>query len=200
MTTTNVETIKSSAMDENSYLVETDGRNYVVDPGMGTAEIVNEILDDGRVSIILTHGHGDHIIEIDKLYYDEICIHDLDLPYLRDETMSLVKFFGENPKIDFDRIRSPQSLPKEWAAFHTPGHTPGSCCFMLEGKWLFTGDTVFSNSIGRTDFEGGNDEQIFESLKQLKNLFALNPSLIILPGHGESATAGEILRENPFFK
>jgi len=83
-------------------------------------------------------------------------------------------------------------------AIHTPGHTPGSTCYLLEGEMpmLFSGDTLFRRSIGRTDLWGGDTAQILESIRQ--KLFSLDPETPVVCGHGPGTTIGEERRLNPF--
>jgi glyoxylase-like metal-dependent hydrolase (beta-lactamase superfamily II) len=85
------------------------------------------------------------------------------------------------------------------SVLHTPGHTPGSCCFSLAEKEsiLFSGDTLFNHSIGRTDLWGGNFEQIIDSISQ--RLFTLDDSTRVIPGHGPDTEIWTEKKENPFF-
>ena len=80
------------------------------------------------------------------------------------------------------------------SVLHTPGHTPGSCCFLC-GDALFSGDTLFAGSIGRTDFPGGDDQAMAASLRMLA---ALEPGIRVFPGHGESTTLSKERMENPY--
>lgn len=86
-------------------------------------------------------------------------------------------------------------------AIHTPGHTPGSCCFCLQNgknQLIFSGDTLFQRGIGRTDLPGGDFEQIKKSIKN--RLYKLDDDSIVIPGHGEKTRIGEEKRDNPFIR
>jgi len=79
---------------------------------------------------------------------------------------------------------------------HTPGHTPGGVCFVSDSTCVFSGDTLFYRSIGRTDLEGGNYEQLITSIRQ--KLYTLGDDLVVFPGHGQPTTILEEKHENPF--
>ena len=113
--------------------------------------------------------------------------------------LNLGKYFklGEI-NVPAEKLKNNRELDEKWKVIHTPGHTEGSSCYLLDNKFLFTGDTLFFNSIGRTDLPGGNDLQMKASLRKLKELLDENPSLIIHPGHDRSGTAEEVLINNPF--
>ena len=80
---------------------------------------------------------------------------------------------------------------------HTPGHTRGSICIVNDSKFVFTGDTLFCGSIGRSDLPGGNEKVLMESLKRLKKI---NGSVVVYPGHGPASTISEELRSNPYLR
>jgi glyoxylase-like metal-dependent hydrolase (beta-lactamase superfamily II) len=79
---------------------------------------------------------------------------------------------------------------------HTPGHTPGSICLVCEPNWVISGDTLFRRGIGRTDLAGGDEDAIYHSIET--RLYALDPSMLVYPGHGEPTTIGDERRLNPF--
>ena len=97
---------------------------------------------------------------------------------------------------DGDRLRVAGAAIEVW---HTPGHTPGSCCFKVQsstGPLLLAGDTLFAGSIGRTDLPGGDFPTIARSIKQ--RLYTLDPDTAVIPGHGPPTTVGDEARHNPF--
>ncbi|HDP77320.1 MAG TPA: MBL fold metallo-hydrolase [Mesotoga infera] len=188
-------------MDENCYVVEETDRVTIIDPGWGVSSELLPFVGSKQVRILLTHGHADHIFDLDKIISDEIVIHELDRDMLIDPEKSLLNIFGKEVLLlEEAKIWTPEILDGQWKCLHTPGHTEGSCCFLYGEKQLFSGDTVFSNSIGRTDLPGGNEIEMQKSIQQLRRLFNELPCLRVFPGHGPEATAQVILRENPFFR
>lgn len=191
----------SELLEENTYVVELAGRVFVVDPGEGASSFVEQIAGKTRVTVLITHAHADHFCSLQNLNYDFLFLHRLEKVSL----MSPEKHLGNYLDISSLDVKSHQiceldDLPSPWSYIHTPGHTPGSVCFDLKGDILFTGDTVFSDAIGRTDLPGGSDEKMRSTLTALKKHFAQNPHLNILPGHGPEATASKILVRNPYFR
>ena len=177
-----------NAINENEYIILGKSSALIIDPGIGGSES-DELLDGLPVSkIILTHGHFDHIHSAkyfaDK-YNAKIYIHEDDSAYLSDmslcdpvgfgmaiETFSADVLLRNGDVIDFEG--------QKIKVLHTPGHTPGSIC-LLYGNELFSGDTLFENGIGRTDFPGSSDDMMKSSLTYLKEM---DDDIKIYPGHG----------------
>ncbi len=193
----------------NFYMVTDESTNemFVVDPG-DCADIVKELINNADATlkyIILTHAHTDHIgalDEVKKAFDVPIVIHRDDADGLNDGDLNLCPAFGEKSPsskadicvTDGDTL----SVGKSTIRFlHTPGHTPGSMCILFDDK-LISGDTIFYNSIGRTDFPGGSFESLVSSVKD--KIYTLNPDTIIYPGHGETTTVGYEIMYNPFIK
>lgn len=152
--------------------------------------------------IFLTHGHIDHIHDINKFEATDakFAIHDLD-----EEKLYTKKHLGDRFGMSILPVSGDIILNKksyyikshEIKVIHTPGHTAGSVCFDIEGV-LFTGDTLFRGSVGRTDFEDGNFDQLMESLAYLKKKYP--PHTLVYPGHGLETTLENESIFNYYFK
>lgn len=196
------------SLEVNCYVVVADsGRAILIDPGAEPVKI-KRFIKDNRISpafILHTHGHIDHIGADSKLCLP-VYIHKKDLPLLKNPQLNLSALFSEpfalkdNIKtFDSDCILTLDSISLK--VIHTPGHTPGSCCFLLLGqerKILFSGDTLFYLGIGRTDFTGGCQQELMKSIKE--KLFSLDDDTLVYPGHGPGTTIGKEKKNNPFLK
>ena len=173
------------------YLLWEDGRDdcLIIDPGAEPKRIREAAGGRKIAGILLTHGHFDHIDAVGELMAADtvLAIHSQDAPMLTDPALnaglSLMRALVTAPEAnrllaEGDRF-SPAGL--EIAVLHTPGHTPGSCCFRI-GNGLFTGDTLFRMGCGRTDLPGGSEEQMETSLRRLCDLLKREP-MPIYPGH-----------------
>lgn len=170
----------------NSYLIDD---KYVVDPGLGIGKHVNS-----KVDIILTHAHFDHILGIKELNYDKIYLHPKDFEMIKAPNKNLSNMIGEPFEIKDNLF----DISKFFEVLNTPGHTDGSVIIFFKNH-IFTGDTVFADSIGRTDLPGGSQAKMESSLKKLKRkLKYFNSDVIIHPGHMNETTIERILEENPY--
>ncbi|MDR0471997.1 MAG: MBL fold metallo-hydrolase [Nitrososphaerota archaeon] len=195
-----IETFSVGMLSTNCYLVSCSETKeaIIIDPGLDSlfeAKLITDYIDQAGLKIkyiLNTHGHSDHISGdsiLQKKYGVSICIHPQDVCFLADidtqgqpvhillDEGSLVKFGGETLKV-----------------LHTPGHTPGSICLISE-QVVFTGDTLFAGTIGRTDFPEGSHSDMIKSLHKIE---ALPDSLWVYPGHGETSKIGDEKRVNPF--
>ena len=187
---------------------EESREGVVVDAGGDAARIIAMVERNGLNigQIINTHGHFDHVganRPLVERFGARLLIHAADAPLL-EHAADVARSYGvqvENPpppdtfltegmEIAFGRCRM--------QVLHTPGHTPGGCCLYLEAeKKIITGDTLFADSIGRSDFPGGSHEQLLQSIRT--KLFTLPDDVTAYPGHGPETTIGHEKRHNPYF-
>lgn len=193
---------------ENCYLYACPQTReaVIIDPGDEPEQIIETIQKLNLIPkyIINTHGHIDHISAIDavsKVYPVPLAIHPADVYMYTDVRMA--SFFGLTAPLV---KRKPNILLKEGdritfgtlslEVLHTPGHTPGGVCLVSRPVCVFSGDTLFYRSIGRTDLDGGNYEQLLTSIRE--KLYTLDDDLVVFPGHGQPTTLLEEKHENPF--
>ena len=193
---------------ENTWLVadSATGDALVIDPGGETVRVLGLAQPDFRIGRILaTHGHVDHIVGA-----EELCrrtgapfqIHAGDEPFVR-------ALPGQAAGLGFGAARSPTVTAfladgeairvggHDGRVIHTPGHSPGGVSLYFPGDGLlFTGDTLFAGSVGRTDLPGGNAPELLRSIRE--RLFPLGDDVRFFPGHGPGGTLGEERRRNPY--
>jgi hydroxyacylglutathione hydrolase len=204
-------TIPVGPLQCNCYVLwEDPSAALVIDPGDEGDRIASELRRRGIVPKLLvsTHGHFDHVGGVDALRsafpVAAYKIHRADVPIL-----SMVPAGGKMWGITIPPIPKPTEFLDADARYdfggldvrpiHTPGHTPGSTCFHApKDKMVFTGDTLFLQSIGRTDFPGGNMDQILESIHE--RLLTLPADTKVLPGHGPGSTIAQEAEHNPFLQ
>lgn len=207
-----IKTVPLGAMSANCYVIcdEETKIGAVIDPGEFSSRLLQEIVASGMKElkyILCTHGHFDHVEGAGRLkekYPDaEILIGADDAPALNDGYLSLATWFGapfypcvaDKSLKDGDKIEVGGITLKVIA---TPGHTPGGVLYYDEvNKVVFTGDTVFKGSVGRTDFFGGDSATLMKSVKKLK---LLPKDCTVLSGHGEKTTIEHELKYNMFLR
>ena len=191
-------TLILGAIATNCYVLEDAGEQAVIDPAMPAQELL-DLVDSlgGKLKyILLTHGHFDHILGVAALKkrYPEavIAIHPADADCLHDPQKSLLArhFSGAAESASADKLlRDEESLPFGAGALRvlfTPGHTPGSVCYLWEDdKRIFSGDTLFCDGYGRVDFPGGSLTTLRHSLQRLGSLPG---DWRVYPGHEEETT------------
>ena len=206
---TKVHTLVVGPFAVNCYLlwnIQT-AEGLIIDPGAEGEEIAAQIdeLQMNPRAILLTHGHGDHIAavaELKELYDIPLYIGAGEEVLLADPSANISAFFDHPivaPKPDLT-VRDEQVIRVagiDLLVLATPGHTSAGVCYLEEAAGrLFTGDTIFAGSIGRTDLPGGNYEELIESIQ--RKILPLPDSVLILPGHGPHSTVGTERVANPF--
>ena len=188
-----IKTFVEPPIDNNNYLIidEETKEAALIDCSSIDDRIDEEIEKQGAnlKYILLTHGHFDHIAGIRPNRFKnnpQIVMHKADLDWLNNANQYLPMFGMPEitiPKVDIfvedgDTI---QLGSLEIKVLHTPGHTQGGVCYLIDGN-LFSGDTIFREAVGRCDLEGGNFNQIVESIQD--KIFTLPAKTVIYPGHG----------------
>jgi len=177
----------------NCYILgdERRGEGLVIDPGDDAVRIVSVIskLQLRILYILITHGHFDHTgaaSELKRITGASLMIHSLDAKGL---DVKPDGYLEEGQKISLGTFTI--------RVIHTPGHSPGGVCFYAPGA-VFTGDTLFAGSVGRTDFPGGNHDSLIRGVVQ--KIFPLGDNIRVYPGHGPNSTIGRERVNNPFFR
>ena len=209
-----VKSIVVGVVGTNCYIVyDKKSRDAVIiDPGAEAQRILS-FLEEEELhpqAILLTHGHFDHILAVPALREK----YKIPLYAAEEERTMLgngqLNMSGRDPEDnveiqDFTALRDGEELEflgKKWKVLSTPGHTRGSICFFVEGEvpYLFSGDTLFCESYGRTDLYSGSEKEIIRSIR--KKLFTLPEETLVFPGHEESTTIRNEKSYNPvnFFR
>ena len=204
-----IEKFSDNMMDENCYVItdEKSGESAVIDPGFDESKLLKYIKKSNVKYILLTHGHFDHIgavYDIKELTGAKVCISKADEPCLNDNEKNLSKrAFGFKIKdVNADIIFNDGDIiklgDKEIKVISTPGHSEGSVCYVIESeKVIFSGDTLFHRSIGRTDFPDGDIEKMYASLRLLMKF---NPEYDVYPGHGCQTTIATEAEQNMYIR
>ncbi len=180
----------------------------IIDPGDDSDVIRKAVNESGAtvIAYLLTHGHADHLSALESLLASHpapVYLHEADAVWSFTAANQIPPFY-----------KAPQTVPENMVQLHdgqrltfgthtadviaTPGHTPGSVCYYFEEEQcLFSGDTLFSGSVGRTDFPGGDARTLQASLRRLATL---PPETLVYPGHGPATTIERELRLNPFMR
>ena len=190
-------TIPGGSLFTNCYMAwNEDQENCIlIDPGFQADLILDQVRSRGKKveAILLTHGHFDHVGAVKDLAADTdcrvfLCAEDTQLPPMFTAgKLYFTDTYGEGSILNIAGLYI--------HVLHTPGHTPGSVCLLADDA-LFSGDTLFAGSCGRTDI-GGNSTVIQKSLKRLASM---EVDFRVFPGHGESTTLAAEKRYNPYMK
>lgn len=204
-----IETLVLGDVRTNCYLLinEETLETIVVDPADRADVIARKAVDEGLnlKAVFLTHGHGDHILAVSDLKRDfglKVYASEAEKELLSDPEQNLSRaLFGMAVTVKPDvLLKDGQEFEEAGMKFRmllTPGHTPGGCCYYQpEEKVLFSGDTLFSGSIGRTDFPGGNLSTLVRSVKE--KLLVFPEDVKVYPGHEEMTSIGQEKKYNPY--
>jgi hydroxyacylglutathione hydrolase len=204
------ETVEVGPLGVNCFILgcASSREGVVIDPGGDVGRIVEIVQRHGLKIryIINTHGHFDHVggnLQAVKAFGAPLLIHESDAAMLgrAAEVAQMYGMQGENsPAADSFLTEGKEIIfgTHSMKVLHTPGHTQGGCCLYLEAeKKVITGDTLFADSIGRTDLPGGSHEQLLSSIRT--KLFSLPDEVSAYPGHGPRTTIAHEKRHNPYF-
>lgn len=207
----NIKSFCFNAFQENCYVLSDGGGSCViVDPGCYTPSEVQSVREyiSGKglspAAIWLTHAHFDHIFGVAGLreeYGIPVRLSPLDKITLGSNNDLTMSFGLRRPEMSFsfEELIDGQEVEFGFKVIATPGHTPGCVCFLSEeAKILFSGDTLFAGSIGRTDVEGGDYDKELSSI--LERLMTLPGDVDVFPGHGPATSIAEERTGNPFLR
>lgn len=206
----NIETIEVGEFQVNCFVVWDSAtlQALVIDPG-GNAESILSFLRKKRLSVaacLLTHGHFDHIgalKDVNQAFPSPIAIHPADLAWAFTEANQFPPFYPPvtKPAAEIRALKDGQIWTDgglSYAVIETPGHSPGSVCFHFKADAaLFSGDTLFAGSVGRTDLPGGHSRSLTVSLKKLARL---PDDTRVFPGHGPATDIAQEKETNYFMQ
>ena len=201
-------TLITGPLEVNTYILsDKAGECVVIDPA--DAKRTRELLDEQGLTcthVLLTHCHFDHITGVAEMQRQgaKVCISAIDAPGLEDDNFNLSQgnmfrvehCMADNLLHDGDIL---EAAGLKMLMIATPGHSQGSMCFLLEShRMLFSGDTLFSQSVGRCDFPSGSATDLFASIRQ--RLMTLEGDYAVYPGHGEETTLQREKKSNPYLR
>lgn len=198
-----IKTIPNGSLQENCYMIidETTNKGVLVDPGSEGDKIASIIEKEGCSieAILLTHCHFDHngaVVELKEKFNAKVYLNEVEAEYMLKDISGVYKklpetenFIKEGEEIVVGNLK--------FKPIFTPGHTKGGTCYLVDDS-LFTGDTLFKGTVGRTDLFGGNFDEISNSLNN--KLMLLQDDIKVYPGHGPSTTIGIERNYNPYVK
>jgi glyoxylase-like metal-dependent hydrolase (beta-lactamase superfamily II) len=199
----------SGYLDSNTYILCENKKGFIIDAGANLNNLLNYIEESNCEieGILLTHGHIDHIISANVLqnyFHCPIYMHYDEVQFLKEPDLNLSTYTTKNPIIieakhivplsDHQKIKFGKNYIK---VIHTPGHTKGSVCYWYKNQ-LFTGDTLFLGSVGRTDLPTSSTKSLQKSLVKLLGMVSTKTT--VYPGHGKQTSIKDEINTNPFLK
>lgn len=203
-----LQTMVLGAIGTNCYLlVNKESKEMIlIDPADRAEKIIRHISEHQLkpVGILLTHGHFDHVLAAEYIaghYQIPICAGSEEEELLQDVNLNASTQFGHPTSVKADRFFTDKEsftmAGFDFQVYHTPGHTKGGVCYYIAGEGvLFSGDTLFYESVGRSDFPTGSTSVLVRSIRNL--LEVLPDDTSVYPGHGQETTIGHEKQHNPF--
>lgn len=192
-------TVTDNQYGENCYIVLLNDFIYIIDPGIDIAA-VKTVIERERLpvkAVFLTHGHYDHTISACSFGNTPIYAHATERELLEDPAINLSSYTGSPVSVKPVNYYNGETYSMDGFEFiHTPGHTAGCVVIKIDNS-LFSGDTLFGDTVGRTDLPTG-DSKILQ--KSLKLFDAFDKNLMVYPGHGEEFLLGDAYKQNYFLR
>ncbi|MGN1399598.1 MAG: MBL fold metallo-hydrolase [Erysipelotrichaceae bacterium] len=190
-----------SLFQTNCYIVSKENEALLIDPGDNFRKIDQQLNGYKLLAVLLTHGHCDHINALDQVYNKYHCpIHICaeDEKMLRNVKYNVSAMLAKAQTAPVEYLQGNQLIINNFTVdiLYSPGHSKGSVMYLIDNA-LFSGDTLFELSIGRTDLYGGSEHQILQSLQQIKTL---DRNIQVYPGHGNQTTIGFELDNNRYLQ
>ncbi len=185
----------------DTYLLVEGDKALAIDPAGKSETVIGKLGDLNLIGILLTHGHFDHIKAVDGLYEHYHCpvfLHEADESLARDKHAGAMFGLSAYVTCPLTHLKEGRMKigPFRFEVIFTPGHTPGSVIYVFD-EGIFSGDTLFKGSVGRTDLEGGDMNQLKQSLQIFKSF---GRDYRIFPGHEEETTLSYELANNWFLR
>jgi len=197
-------TVVENSYEENTYIVIDEKEVVVIDPGAPFEKIRSAVNEQQPTvtGVLLTHGHGDHILALNNFKKEIIYAHEDEKTVLENPQKNLAAMMGGDLSITginffkgdkyILKLNVQSLIFKGIEIYHTPGHTPGSCIIKI-GDNIFSGDTLFEDTVGRTDFPGGNAKKLKQSIKIFGTF---DRGCMVYPGHGTPFTLEQAYKVN----